>query len=112
MRECSGEEEFEKQDQGRYDARMEKHQWQDDSGEFAILYRAEHFGGNWTFSSQEQVGGRGDDKADWIRLEEPVDMEHLHKLRAVLWNKYQRKRCPWKLIDKLDKVIAKREEEE
>ena len=90
---------------------MEKHQWtetEDDGTE--VLFRANHFGGKWTVSSQPQTFGRGDDEQpDWTYYD-PIPLELLKKLRTVLFNKYQRKRCPWKLIEKLDKKIDAIEE--
>ena len=33
-------------------------------------------------------------------------------LRDLLWRKYQRKRCPWRLIEAIDKLLEDMPEEE
>ena len=33
-------------------------------------------------------------------------------LRDVLWRKYQRKRCPWRFIETIDKLLEEMPEEE
>ena len=33
-------------------------------------------------------------------------------LRGVLWRKYQRKRCPWRFIETIDKLLEEMPEEE
>ena len=90
---------------------MEKHQWTETSDDGTeILFRASHFGGNWNMGSQPQTFGRGDDEQPEWTYYDPIPLDLLQRLRTVLFNKYQRKRCPWKLIEKLDKQIAKLEE--
>ena len=90
---------------------MEKHKWQTEEDGVDMLYLAKHFGGRWTIIRQPQTAGRGDDKVPWEDLPQPYSLELLEHLREILFNKYQRKRCPWKLIEKLDKTIAERREE-
>jgi hypothetical protein len=35
-----------------------------------------------------------------------VPEELWRELRDILWRKYQRKRCPWKYIEEIDKLLG------
>lgn len=41
-----------------------------------------------------------------------ITREHWVTLRDVLWRKYQRKRCPWRFIEAIDKLLEDMPEEE
>ena len=47
---------------------------------------------------------------DWNCLD-PPSMEDWEALRDVLWRKYQRGRCSWNLIAKIDKILGRNDEE-
>lgn len=77
---------------------MQKHQWREQTEDGIRFYRAQHHGGRWTMLTQL----KGEE--DWEELEGPA-REDWEKLREVLWNKYQRKRCPWELVDGIDRRL-------
>ena len=77
---------------------MAKHQWRSQEAEGLRFFRAEHHGGKWKISSQL----KGEE--EWTR-HEPVDADLWRALRDVLWRKYQRGRCPWELIERIDKIL-------
>jgi len=62
------------------------------------MYRAAYHGGRWTLESQL----KGDE--DWTR-HDPLTPADWRMLREVLWRKYQRKRCPWGLIERIDRLL-------
>ncbi|MBT44450.1 MAG: hypothetical protein CL922_03265 [Deltaproteobacteria bacterium] len=41
---------------------------------------------------------------EW-QLHDPISGEEWGKLREVLWRKYQRGRCPWELLERIDKRL-------
>ena len=43
---------------------------------------------------------------EWIN-HDPIPDELLEKLRDVVFNKYQRGRCAWKLVAGLDKLLGR-----
>ncbi|NWK56006.1 hypothetical protein HW115_10310 [Verrucomicrobiaceae bacterium N1E253] len=77
---------------------MQKHQWREDSEDGQVLFRATYHAGCWSLASQL----KGDE--GWSRYD-PIPRELLEKLRQVIWNKYQRGRCPHKLVTKIDKML-------
>lgn len=78
---------------------MQRHEWRVSEGDRTDYWRADHHGGRWMMS--EKLDG-----ADhWTKLD-PPRREHYQALREVLWDKYQRKRCSFSLIKKLDKMLA------
>ncbi|MGJ8696451.1 MAG: hypothetical protein ACSHYF_09040 [Verrucomicrobiaceae bacterium] len=80
---------------------MERHEWHITDGEESHQYwRANHHGGRWTIMMKP------DRDADWETIKKPEN-EHWEMLRDVLWRKYQRKRCPWKMIAKIDKILGR-----
>ena len=62
------------------------------------MYRADYHGGRWTLESQL----KGDE--GWAR-HDPLTPADWRMLREVLWRKYQRKRCPWGLIARIDRLL-------
>lgn len=77
---------------------MQKHEWRDEEGEEMTIWRAEYHASRW------KVMSRLKSEEDWTRYE-PIPLEVWKKLREVLWNKYQRNRCPHKFIVAIDKII-------
>lgn len=77
---------------------MQKHQWRNHTDEGTRLYSAFYHAGRWTFSSQL----KGDE--EWDDSFQP-DQEIWQALREILWAKYQRRRCTWKIVQTVDKVL-------
>jgi hypothetical protein len=50
-----------------------------------------------------KVGRSEKDFVEWEVLE--FNKDRWETLRDILWRKYQRKRCPWKLIEAIDKTL-------
>ena len=83
---------------------MQRHAWREQTEEGVRFYRASHQSSSWTLQSQR----KGEE--DW-QLHDPITREEWEKLREVLWRKYQRGRCPWKLIERIDKRLEDMEDE-
>ena len=83
---------------------MEKHEWRDREEEGLVYYKATHHAGRWNFYRLP----KGDE--DWTEVD-PVPREHWETLRDILWRKYQRKRGAYRLIEEIDKRLAKDDEE-
>ncbi len=83
---------------------MQRHQWRENDGDETRFWRADHHGGRWTLFE------RDDEDERWVKID-PIKVEHWEALREVLWNKYQRKRCSWNLIAKIDKRLGKTNEQ-
>lgn len=79
---------------------MQKHQWREDTDEGKMLYRATYHAGGWKLYSQLKG------ELDWLQYD-PIPVALLEKLREVIWNKYQRGRCPHKLVAGIDKMLGK-----
>ncbi len=77
---------------------MQRHSWREHTEEGVRVYRASHHSSNWTLQSQL----KGEE--DW-QLHDPISRDEWGKLREVLWRKYQRGRCPWKLIERIDRQL-------
>ena len=77
---------------------MQRHSWREHTEEGVRFYRASHQSSNWTLQSQL----KGEE--DW-QLHDPISGEEWCRLREVLWRKYQRGRCPWKLIERIDRQL-------
>lgn len=77
---------------------MDKHEWRERTEEGVRFWRATRHAGRWTF----QTTLKSD--PEW-ELIDPVPRELWEALRDVLWRKYQRKRCPWELIERIDKLL-------
>lgn len=87
---------------------MQRHTWRERTDEGLRFFRASYHGGSWTLDSQ----GKGED--EWT-AHDPISLEEWRTLRDVLWRKYQRRRCPWELVDKINRKLegeAEREREE
>jgi len=78
---------------------MARHEWHEGDGAERRFVRADYHGGGWTVSTRLR------DEEEWTPYD-PIDEEMWRKLRDVLWRKYQRKRCPWKLIEAIDKILG------
>lgn len=78
---------------------MESHEWFENTDEGKVFYRANYIGTRWTIMTTMQKRN-----PTWTDLM-PVDKEVWMSLREIVWNKYQRKRCPWERVADLDKRI-------
>ncbi len=84
--------------------RQQRHEWKVDTEEGLRIYRAVFHAKDWRFSTA--MKGRRATPSEWEYIDDPT-VEHWKGLRETLFNKYQRKRCPWKLIEDIDKLLAK-----
>lgn len=78
---------------------MESHEWRERTEEGLRFYRANYHAGRWTFLKTLKTD------PDWETVD-PVPEELWRELRDILWRKYQRKRCPWKYIEDIDKLLG------
>ena len=83
--------------------RRERHEWKVDTDEGIRLYRAVFHSKEWKFSTG--MKGRRSAPTEWEFIDEPTT-EQWQSLRDTLYDKYQRKRCPWKLITDIDKHLG------
>jgi len=79
---------------------MQKHQWREATDEGTRFYRAFYHASRWDFATQL----KGEE--DWDEQYEATQ-EVWQSLREILWAKYQRKRCTWKIVETVDKVLKK-----
>lgn len=79
---------------------MEMHEWNERTEDGKRYYRATHHAGSWRFQTTLQTD------PEWETLE-TVSLELWLELRDMLWRRYQRKKCAWELIDKIDKMLEK-----
>ena len=79
---------------------MTKHQWRGEDGDEMRYWRANYHGGRF------ELYTKTDEDERWERLD-PPSKENWEALRDVLWRKYQRKRCSWNLIAKVDKMLGR-----
>jgi hypothetical protein len=77
---------------------MQKHQWREEDEDGKRIYRATYHASEWKLYSQL----KGDD--EWEH-HDPIPRELLEKLRKVMWNKYQRGRCPHRLVTQIDDML-------
>ena len=77
---------------------MQRHTWRERSEEGLRLFRASYHAGHWKLESQL----KGEE--DWT-AHDPMTAPEWRELREVLWKKYQRRRCPWELIERIDKRL-------
>ena len=77
---------------------MQKHEWREETEEGLRYWRAEYHGSRWRLMTSL----KGEE--DWT-VHEPIKREEWVVLRDVLWKKYQRNRCPWKLVGNIDKLL-------
>lgn len=82
----------------------ERHEWNKDTDEGIRLYKALYFAKEWRFATS--MKGKRSAPAVWEDINE-VTTEHWEALRDVLFRKYQRKRCPWKFIQDIDKKLGR-----
>lgn len=82
---------------------MESHNWKERTEDGTFIYMANYHAGKWTLECVPKVGRSLKDDV----VPEKIDFtrEHWLTLRDILWRKYQRKRCPWKLIEDIDKLL-------
>ena len=83
---------------------MQKHEWRERDEEGLRFYRAEYHASRWRLTS------RGKEEEVW-REHDPISEEEWRKLREVMFNKYQRKRVPWQLVERIDKILENFEDE-
>ena len=84
---------------------MQDHTWREQDDEGVIFYRATHHGGLWKLASQRKGKSRKSDE-EWMHYD-PIPDELLEKLRDIIFNKYQRGRCGWKLVAGIDKLLGR-----
>ncbi len=95
------------------------HEWTRRTPDGRRVFRAWIERGEWLIESAEEDGGRAGRRRcgepgsglAWERSDR-VPLDDLRHFREVLWNKYQRGRVAYKLIERIDLVIAGRELEE
>lgn len=78
---------------------MESHEWRERTEEGLRFYRATYHAGKWSFQTTLKTD------PDWERID-PVPMEIWRELRTIVFNKYQRKRLPWKVVEDIDKILG------
>ena len=83
---------------------MQKHEWRAEDDEGVVFHRAEYHASRWRLISQR----KGEE--EWTE-HDPVSRELWGKLRVILFNKYQRKRVPWRMIERIDKILEDLEDE-
>jgi hypothetical protein len=86
---------------------QQRHEWKEDSEEGLRFYRGIYHSKKWKFTTS--LKGTRANPAVWEPIED-VTEAHWEALRDVLFRKYQRKRCPWKLIEGIDKILGKEPE--
>lgn len=82
---------------------MEAHIWKEKTPEGTILYKACHYAGKWSLETAPKVGRAEKDDVEWTPVE--FNRELWLVLRDLLWRKYQRKRCPWRFVEEIDKLL-------
>ncbi|GAA5496580.1 hypothetical protein SAMN02745181_0829 [Rubritalea squalenifaciens DSM 18772] len=86
----------------------QKHEWKVETDEGTRLYRAVHHAKEWVFFTGMKGSRR--EKTELEKMEE-VDEDVWVMLRNVLFRKYQRRRCSWKLIEQIDKRLGREPED-
>ncbi len=83
---------------------MEAHTWKERNEDGVMMfYQACHHANKWKLQRAPKVGRAQRDDVEWETVE--FTREYWETLRDVLWRKYQRKRCPWRLIEAIDKLL-------
>lgn len=77
---------------------MESYEWRERTEEGLRFWRANFHAGKWDFKTTLKTD------PDWEKID-PVPRDLWVTLRQLLFNKYQRKRIPWKWIEDIDKLI-------
>jgi len=85
--------------------RTQRHEWKVETEEGIRLYRAVFHSKEWKFSTG--MKGVRSKPTEWTWVDNPTN-EEWESLREVLFKKYQRKRCPWKLITDIDKKLGRK----
>lgn len=78
---------------------MESHEWKENTDEGKRYYRANFLGGNWRILTTTMKRN-----PEWDIVEAPT-AEVWRTLRELVWNKYQRKRCPWQRVESIDEIL-------
>jgi len=84
--------------------RQQRHEWKEETEEGMRLYRGIYHAKKWKFTTA--MKGTRREPSVWEDVDE-VSEAHWEALRDVLFKKYQRKRCPWKLVEDIDKILGK-----
>lgn len=79
---------------------MESHEWFENGAEGKVFYRANYLGTRWTIMTTRQKRN-----PEWTDLQ-PVPIPVWQELRTIVWNKYQRKRCPWERVAEIDRILG------
>ncbi|MEM8955496.1 MAG: hypothetical protein AAGD22_15185 [Verrucomicrobiota bacterium] len=80
---------------------MITHEWRDQTEKGVIRFvRAKKYGDHWTLQSRLKS------EDHWTNLD-PIPRSDLEQLREILFNKYQRRRVPYKDIEHIDALLAK-----
>lgn len=82
---------------------MEVHTWKEREDGIMMFYQASHHANKWKLERAPKVGRAERDNVQWEQIE--FTRSHWETLRELLWRKYQRKRCPWRLIEAIDKLL-------
>ena len=77
---------------------MQRHSWREQTEDGLRFYRASYHAGRWKLDSRLK------EEDEWSP-HDPITREEWELLRDLLWRKYQRRRCPWKLIAQIDKRL-------
>ncbi|MEO1856196.1 MAG: hypothetical protein ABGY95_02365 [Rubritalea sp.] len=82
----------------------ERHDWTEETEEGTRVYKAVFFAREWRFATSMKGSRR--QPVDWRDIHD-VTPELWQTLRDILFRKYQRKRCPWKFIEDIDKKLGR-----
>jgi hypothetical protein len=75
------------------------HEWRERTEDGGKRFRRARWDSRqWRFSVLEP------DADDWERIE-PPGADDYQALRGILWNKYQRRRIPFKYIEGIDRIL-------
>ena len=77
---------------------MKKFRWRENTEDGLRFYSIQYFGENLTLSSKLK------EEETWIK-HNPISLEEWKKIRSILFRLYQRNRCPWKVIESVDKIL-------
>lgn len=79
---------------------MQRYEWREKEEDGLRIYRVDYHASRWSMSSRLKS------EEEWTH-HDPMSVEDWKALREKLWNKYQRKRCPWSMIEQIDKQLEK-----
>jgi hypothetical protein len=84
----------------------QQHEWRSrDEENQVVIIRAEWDSIKWNFTYTTKKD------PEWHDLPTPL-LHHFEELREILFNKYQRRRLPWRFVEELDTHIVKMRNEE